>query len=73
LIVELWGTGGSVDVDASLIRSVLDATADGLLVVDRRGRIVIVNPRSAELWRIPDARCSNRVTTAAVDRRGIRW
>lgn len=37
----------------SLLRAALDSTADGLLVVDRAGRIVIYNQRFIELWRLP--------------------
>ena len=45
---------GSASADGSLLASVLDATADGILVVDRDGRTVLANKRFAELWRIPD-------------------
>ena len=44
--VELHGT-------LSLLAATLDATADGLLVVDNAGRITSFNQRFVELWNIP--------------------
>ncbi|MHB8464154.1 MAG: EAL domain-containing protein [Acidimicrobiales bacterium] len=38
----------------SLLSATLDATADGILVVDGRGKISSFNRRFAELWRLPD-------------------
>lgn len=38
----------------SVLRATLDSTADGILVVDRAGRIVSHNRRFAEMWRLPD-------------------
>ena len=38
----------------SLLRATIESTADGILVVDREGRIVDWNRRLLELWRIPD-------------------
>jgi PAS domain-containing protein len=46
--------------DGSLLASVLDATADGILVVDREGRTVLANKRFAELWRIPEELLQSR-------------
>jgi len=37
----------------SLLRATLDSTADGILVVDRAGRITNANRRFVEMWRIP--------------------
>jgi diguanylate cyclase (GGDEF)-like protein/PAS domain S-box-containing protein len=37
----------------SLLQSTLEATADGILVIDTDGRIVSSNLRFAEMWRIP--------------------
>ncbi len=39
----------------SLLRATLDATADGILVVNRAGRIVTFNRKFVQMWRIPDA------------------
>ena len=46
--------------DEWLLASVLDATADGILVVDREGRTVLANKRFAELWRIPEELLKSR-------------
>jgi PAS domain S-box-containing protein len=35
------------------LRGVVESTADGLLVVDRNGRVMIQNGRFREMWRIP--------------------
>ena len=46
----------------SVHRATLESTADGILVVDREGRIVSYNRRFLDLWRIPE-----RVTTTGRD------
>jgi two-component system, cell cycle sensor histidine kinase and response regulator CckA len=38
---------------SSLLQATLDATADGILVVDREGCMTVFNARFLELWRLP--------------------
>jgi PAS domain S-box-containing protein len=42
------------------IRAALESTADGILVVDERGKIVTFNAKFAELWRIPKPLLASR-------------
>lgn len=51
----------------SLLRAALDATADGLLVVDMAGRIVSFNRRFVELWRIPAEVIETQEDDKAID------
>jgi two-component system sensor histidine kinase/response regulator len=37
----------------SLLRATLESTADGILVVDLKGRIVSFNQKFAQMWKIP--------------------
>jgi PAS domain S-box-containing protein len=37
-----------------LLRSTIESTADGILVVDEKGHVTHSNARFAEMWRIPD-------------------
>jgi len=39
----------------SLLRSTLESTADGILVVDKEGKIVSFNQKFLEMWHIPDS------------------
>jgi len=55
----------------SLLTATLDATADGILVVDRDGRITSCNSRFTDMWRLrPDtiqARDDHRTIASVVD------
>ncbi len=44
----------------SLLRSTLESTADGILVVDTEGKIVRFNRKFVEMWRIPDSVVASR-------------
>ncbi len=44
----------------SLLNATLESTADGILVVDRGGKIVSFNRKFAQMWRIPEAVITSR-------------
>ena len=48
----------------SLLEATLDATADGILVVDREGRVATYNRRFLELWRVPPSLLEQRDDSA---------
>ena len=50
----------------SLLNATLESTADGILVVDRGGKIVSFNRKFAQMWRIPEA-----VTTSRDDNQAL--
>ena len=50
----------------SLLRATLESTADGILVVDSKGKIVSFNQKFAQMWRIP-----GDILVAGDDRRAL--
>jgi PAS domain S-box-containing protein len=54
--------------NVSLLRATLEATADGILVVDTAGKIVTFNKRFTELWNLPDG-----IVTTRDDAKAIEW
>jgi PAS domain S-box-containing protein len=51
----------------SLLRSTLESTVDGILVVDLTGQIVLFNKRFVSLWRIPEEILAARDDAAALE------
>jgi diguanylate cyclase (GGDEF)-like protein/PAS domain S-box-containing protein len=47
-------TEETIKRNVALLRSTIDSTDEGILVLDLTGRIVLYNRRAAELWNIPD-------------------
>jgi PAS domain S-box-containing protein len=44
----------------SLLRATLESTADGILVVDRDGKVASFNAKFVELWQVPEALAASR-------------
>jgi PAS domain S-box-containing protein len=59
------------EASLSLLRATLEATADGILVVDNEGQIVSFNRKFADMWRIPEdiliSRDDNRALAFVLD------
>jgi PAS domain S-box-containing protein len=59
-ITERTEAERGAEASVSLLRATLEATADGILVVDNDGRIVSFNRKFAEMWRIPEEVLASR-------------
>ena len=53
-ITDRKNVESEMESNVSLLQATLDATADGILVVDPHGKILGFNRRFLELWEIPD-------------------
>jgi two-component system sensor histidine kinase/response regulator len=54
-VTERRQTEEGIEETLSLMKATVEATADGILVVDNHGRIVSYNRKFADMWRIPEA------------------
>jgi PAS domain S-box-containing protein len=55
-----------IEESLSLMKATLEATTDGILVVDEGGKIVNFNRKFAEMWRIPDSVLKSRDDSKAL-------
>jgi PAS domain S-box-containing protein len=53
-VTERWQATQRLEQSVSLLRSTLEATADGILVVGTPGKVTALNQRLRALWRLPD-------------------
>jgi PAS domain S-box-containing protein len=53
-VTDRWEVTQRLESTVAALRSTLEATADGILVGDRDGRVAILNQRMLALWRLPD-------------------
>ena len=53
-VTEQWKAKTQLEHTASLLKATLEATADGLLVVDRSGQTAVYNHKFLTLWSIPE-------------------
>jgi PAS domain S-box-containing protein len=55
-----------IEESLSLMKATLEATTDGILVVDEGGKIVNFNRKFAEMWRIPESVLKSRDDSKAL-------
>jgi PAS domain S-box-containing protein len=52
-ITDRWQATQALEHTVSTLQATLEATADGILVGDRQGRVAVLNQRFLALWRLP--------------------
>jgi diguanylate cyclase (GGDEF)-like protein len=52
-ILTFMGDAGNYELQRALVNAVIDASPDGILVVDEHAKIVSHNQQFVEIWRIP--------------------
>ena len=65
-VTERRQTEEEVEKTLSLLKATLEATADGILVVDREGKIISFNRKFVEMWRIPNEIIASRDDSRAL-------
>ena len=59
-ITEVKATEVELEKSLSLLRATLEATADGILVVDSDGKWITYNQRFVDIWQIPETIVNSR-------------
>ena len=67
-VTDARATTRALEELVSLLRATLDSTEEGVLVVDRAGKIVVYNQRFLDLWRIPSEVASRGDDDLLLDR-----
>ncbi|HRV48837.1 MAG TPA: ATP-binding protein [Sedimentisphaerales bacterium] len=65
-VVERWRAEEDLKESLSLLKATLESTADGILVVDGRGKIKDYNEPFQRLWRLPEEVLATRDDDAAL-------
>lgn len=60
------GAFGGLGPDSQMLRAALESTAEGILVVDVKGRIIMFNKQFQLMWHIPQAVVDTRDDSKAV-------
>ncbi len=66
-VTDRWNANRAVEESAALLRSTLESTADGILVVDVVGKVRACNSKFAAMWRIDPALLATGDDTALLE------